>query len=103
MLNPGNLVFAVFPESPDYKSVLDRCPDDVKLDLADGTYEAYGKKAKIGSRINLSYKPSLFMTSKRTSGIIGVFDRTDTDHLNAMVWAINNATKPETPEHLYHE
>ena len=78
-----NLIFLVF--SKGVNEVVRDCPEDVDLNLRNGTWVFREEEYKIGkSRLVPSYEDS---------GVVGVYDRNQIRHLNSMISALEEKTR----------
>ncbi|MEI6039771.1 MAG: hypothetical protein WCP93_00235 [Candidatus Berkelbacteria bacterium] len=88
-INVQNLIFLVFAANPCYIKVTDKKPKDVTINLVTKTWFRNGdhephRSNRIGSAIRQPIKDG--------GAIIGVYDRTNINHLNAMAGDIRDAT-----------
>lgn len=85
MYEKKNLVFLRFTSNVCYVEVVEEKPKDVTLNLEAGMWSWHGGEYKIGDN-----RPRAWGQEQT----IGVYDRTKLSHLNAMVQAASEVTRP---------
>lgn len=92
-MEQGDLIFLRFSSNVCYVRIVDTLPVDIKIDLAQGVWE---RRGNTDSR--LRFKIGDHCISRRMPDeTIGVFNRRDTSHLNALVMAVEDAQGRTAP------
>lgn len=85
-----NLVLLQYASNTCFTSVVDQFPADVELDLAAGVWRYQGAAYPIGTKMRYCDWGCRY-------GPIGVYDRTQTSHLDFMVHHAAEATREPFP------
>lgn len=94
-MDEKDLIYLVFAESNCYESVVQEKPSDIEINIKEGKWtHKYGSSCIIpGHPVTLDIGEMRHIhCNGRECGIIGVYDRTNLKHLDAMV---NHALKAQ--------
>lgn len=84
----GNLVYLVYAPNNCYTSVVDECPEGTTINLECGTWR-FSQQCRFDQDYPIGRSRA---TMSQNHGIIGVYDRSNVDHLGSMVSDAKEAT-----------
>lgn len=87
-INKKDLAYLVYASNDCYTHLQEEIPEGVEVNTQKGTWCFEGKTYKIGDEMRHCNHGSRW-------GVIGVYDRTNIEHLNAMVNHSEEATKSQ--------